>query len=152
MCPVRSVTHVSGRADLVISGTCTHPTVLNRPVSSLLNNICARRPSAVAPKPRRKGVGMQSRFDYFRSSPDTRQLSAVPPRMLRIGNSLVRTYGFVGKGPNVPVAQKVRKLAFGSSGTAKMLSFPAGFELPPHRAENLYCPAPLSKAGSTSLP
>jgi hypothetical protein len=59
-------------------------------------NICSPRPSTADRERLREEVGVSVQFDYFSSSPDTKQLPAVPPEMLRIGNSLVATYGFVG--------------------------------------------------------
>src|SRR5580704_15464229 len=112
-------------------------------------DICAPRPSALS----RKTAELAGQIALSVTSEVPLMLYSypVPPYVLRMGNSLVAKYGFVSKGPNVPVAQKVGRCAFGSRGTAKMFSFPAGFEFSPHCAENLYCPVPLSKAGSTSL-
>src|ERR1700674_5589882 len=79
-------------SNLVISGTCshTHPTVLNRPVSSLLNNICARRPSAVAPN--REEKRSECRVDSTTSEAPLTQ-GSVPRCLLRCCGSETHLFG-----------------------------------------------------------
>ena len=71
------------------------------------------------------------------------QVSGVPPYVLRIGNSLVAKYGFLFSGPNLPVAQNVRRCALDQAERRRCLVSQQASN-PPHTVPRT-CIAPTAK-------